>query len=134
MTKNQRLRQLLEQQGIVRSLGAHDVLTAMLIEQAGFESVFIGGFGTSASLLGLPDLNFLTLSEMADAIRRMSARLSVPLIADGDTGHGDLHNVVRTVQSFAQAGASGLFWRSGATAADILRASWLTLPRRWRLK
>ncbi|GIV17721.1 MAG: carboxyvinyl-carboxyphosphonate phosphorylmutase [Armatimonadota bacterium] len=108
MTKNQRLRQLLEQPGIIRSLGAHDVLTAMLIEQAGFETVFIGGFGTSASLLGLPDLNFLTLSEMADAIRRMSARLHVPLIADGDTGHGDLHNVVRTVQSFAQAGASGV--------------------------
>lgn len=108
MTKNHRLRQLLEQPGIIRSLGAHDVMTAMLIEQAGFETVFIGGFGTSASLLGLPDLNFLTLSEMADAIRRMSARLHVPLIADGDTGHGDLHNVVRTVQSFAQAGASGV--------------------------
>jgi methylisocitrate lyase len=108
MTKNRRLRQLLEQPGIIRSLGAHDVLTAMLIEQAGFETVFIGGFGTSASLLGLPDLNFLTLSEMADAIRRMSARLHVPLIADGDTGHGDLHHVVRTVQSFCQAGASGV--------------------------
>lgn len=108
MNKAQRLRQLLQQPGIIRSLGAHDVLTAMLIEQAGFETVFIGGFGTSASLLGLPDLNFLTMSEMADAVRRMSARLSVPLIADGDTGHGDLHNVVRTVQSFAQAGASGI--------------------------
>ncbi len=108
MNKNRRLRQLLEEPGIIRSLGAHDVLTAMLIEQAGFETVFIGGFGTSASLLGLPDLNFLTMSEMADAIRRMSARLSVPLIADGDTGHGDLHNVVRTVQSFAGAGASGI--------------------------
>jgi len=108
MTKNRRLRQLLEQPGIIRSLGAHDVLTAMLIEQAGFETVFIGGFGTSASLLGLPDLNFLTLSEMADAIRRMSARLHVPLIADGDTGHGDLHHVVRTVQIFCQAGASGV--------------------------
>jgi carboxyvinyl-carboxyphosphonate phosphorylmutase len=108
MNKNRRLRELLKQPGIIRSLGAHDVLTAMLIEQAGFETVFIGGFGTSASLLGLPDLNFLTMSEMADAIRRMSARLRVPLIADGDTGHGDLHNVVRTVQTFAQAGASGI--------------------------
>ena len=108
MSKNPRLRQLLQQPGVIRSLGAHDVLTAMLIEQAGFETVFIGGFGTSASLLGLPDLNFLTMSEMADAVRRMSARLSVPLIADGDTGHGDLHNVVRTVQTFAAAGASGV--------------------------
>ncbi|HEX4200317.1 MAG TPA: hypothetical protein VHY59_02280, partial [Chthoniobacterales bacterium] len=45
---------------IIRSLGAHDVFTALIVEQAGFETVFIGGFGTSASTLGLPDLNFLT--------------------------------------------------------------------------
>jgi methylisocitrate lyase len=55
-----RFRELLKQPGIIRSLGAHDVFTALSVEQAGFESVFIGGFGTSASTLGLPDLNFLT--------------------------------------------------------------------------
>ena len=59
-------------------------------------------------MLGLPDLNFLTLSEMADAVRRMARRLTVPLIADGDTGHGDVHNVVRTVVEFESAGASGI--------------------------
>jgi methylisocitrate lyase len=107
-TGPQRLRELLAQPGIIRSLGAHDVFTALIVEQAGFETVFIGGFGTSASLLGLPDLNFLTLSEMADAIRRMAARVSIPVIADGDTGHGDLHNVQRTVRMFEGAGASGI--------------------------
>jgi len=106
--KNKRLRKLLEQPGIIRSFGAHDVFTALLVERAGFETVFIGGFGTSASLLGLPDINFLTLSEMADAVRRMARRLTVPLIADGDTGHGDVHNVVRTVAEFESAGASGI--------------------------
>jgi len=106
--KNSRLRKLLEQPGIIRSFGAHDVFTALLVERAGFETVFIGGFGTSASLLGLPDINFLTLSEMADAVRRMARRLTVPLIADGDTGHGDVHNVVRTVVEFESAGASGI--------------------------
>lgn len=106
--KNSRLRKLLELPGIIRSFGAHDVFTALLVELAGFETVFIGGFGTSASLLGLPDLNFLTLSEMADAVRRMARRLTVPLIADGDTGHGDVHNVVRTVVEFELAGASGI--------------------------
>ncbi len=104
----ERLRQLLAQPGIIRSLGAHDVFTALIVEQAGFETVFIGGFGTSASMLGLPDLNFLTLTEMADAVRRMAARVSVPVIADGDTGHGDLHNVQRTVGMFEAAGASGI--------------------------
>src|SRR5947207_12851950 len=103
-----RLRELLAQPGIIRSLGAHDVFTALIVEQAGFETVFIGGFGTSASMLGLPDLNFLTLTEMADAVRRMAARVSVPVIADGDTGHGDLHNVQRTVRMFEAAGASGI--------------------------
>lgn len=108
MTRPKTLRQLLNQPGIIRSLGAHDVFTALIVEKMGFETVFIGGFGTSASLLGLPDLNFLTMSEMADAVRRMASRLSIPVIADGDTGHGDLHNVQRTVQSFERAGAQGI--------------------------
>src|SRR5213593_2077171 len=103
-----RIRELLSQRGILRSLGAHDVFTALIVEQAGFETVFIGGFGTSASMLGLPDLNFLTMTEMAEAVRRMAARVSIPVIADGDTGHGDLHNVQRTVAIFESAGACGI--------------------------
>ncbi|HTT07823.1 MAG TPA: oxaloacetate decarboxylase [Gammaproteobacteria bacterium] len=102
------LRELMHKPGIIRSLGAHDVLTAVLIEQAGFETVFIGGFGTSASLFGLPDLNFLGMQEMADAVRRMAHRVSIPVIADGDTGHGDLHNVMRCVEEFEGAGAAGI--------------------------
>ena len=110
-----RLRQLLQKPGIIRSLGAHDVFTARLIEAAGLETVFIGGFGTSASLLGLPDVGFLTLAEMADAVRRMAQRVSIPVVADGDTGHGDLHNVVRTVREFEQAGAAGMLLEDQVT-------------------
>lgn len=108
VTPSRRIRELLAQPGIVRSLGAHDVLTAVLIEQAGFESVFIGGFGVSASMLGLPDINFLGMAEMADAVRRMTHRVSIPVIADGDTGHGDVHNVLRCVTEFESAGAAGI--------------------------
>jgi len=103
-----RLRELLAAPGLIRSLGAHDVFTALIVERAGFETVFIGGFGTSASLFGMPDLNFLTMTEMAEAVRRMAARLRIQVIADGDTGHGDLHNVQRTVRSFERAGAAGI--------------------------
>lgn len=102
------LRELMAKPGIIKTLGAHDVLTAVMVEQCGFDSVFIGGFGTSASLYGLPDLNFLGMTEMVDATRRMAHRLSVPLVADADTGHGDLHNVMRCVEEFEGAGAAGI--------------------------
>ncbi|MCB9769129.1 MAG: isocitrate lyase/PEP mutase family protein [Candidatus Omnitrophica bacterium] len=111
MTNNKgpkQLRELLAQPGPIRSLGAHDVFTALIVEQMGFESVFIGGFGTTASQLGLPDLNFLSAAEMADAVRRMASRVRIPVIADGDTGHGDLHNVQHTIELFEGAGAAGI--------------------------
>lgn len=107
-TPTRRLRELMEQPGIIRMLGAHDVLGALIVEQTGFESVFIGGFGTSASMLGLPDINFLGLAEMVDATRRMCESVSIPVLADADTGHGDIHNVMRCVHQFEQVGAAGI--------------------------
>jgi 2-methylisocitrate lyase-like PEP mutase family enzyme len=113
--QTRRFRELLQKPGIIRSLGAHDVFTARLIECAGLETVFIGGFGTSASLLGLADVGFITLTEMADAVQRMAQRVSIPVVADGDTGHGDLHNVVRTVREFERAGAAGILLEDQVT-------------------
>src|SRR5690348_9636638 len=115
MHATRRFRELLSQPGIIRSLGAHDVFTARLIEAAGLETVFLGGFGTSASLLGLPDVGLITLSEMADAVQRMAARVQIPVVADGDTGHGDLHNVVRTVRELEGAGAAGILLEDQVT-------------------
>src|SRR5216683_2542045 len=115
MEATRRLRDLLNKPGIIRSLGAHDVFTARLIETAGLETVFLGGFGASASLLGLPDVGFLTLTEMADAVRRTAQRVAIPVVADGDTGHGDLHNVVRTVREFEHAGAAGILLEDQVT-------------------
>jgi len=109
------LRKLLARPGIIPTLGAHDVFTALIIEQAGFEMVFMGGFGTSASLLGLPDVGLITQTEMAGATRRMATRLSIPLVADGDTGYGDLQNVQRTVELFEAAGAAGILLEDQVT-------------------
>ncbi len=108
MKVTRQLRELLARPGIVKALAPHDVFTARLLEQAGFELLFLGGFGVSASLFGWPDVGLVTLSEMTDAVRRMASRISIPLVADGDTGHGDLHNVARTMREFEQAGAAGL--------------------------
>src|SRR5262245_9262400 len=110
-----RLRELLARPGVIRSLGAHDVFTARLIEAGGLETVFLGGFGTSASLLGQPDIGLITMTEMADAVRRMALGVRIPVVADGDTGHGDLHNVVRTVREFEQAGAAGILLEDQVT-------------------
>src|SRR6516164_8978574 len=115
MATTRQLRELLDNPGVIRSLGAHDVLTARLIEAAGLETVFLGGFGTSASLLGLPDVGLITLTEMAGAVRRMALRVGIPVVADGDTGHGDLHNVVRTVREFERAGAAGVLLEDQVT-------------------
>lgn len=103
-----RLRHLLARPGIVRSLAPHDVFTAKIMEQAGIELLFLGGFGASASLLGLPDVGFITLPEMADLARRVTGAVRVPVIVDGDTGHGGWQNVVRCVRDFERAGAAGM--------------------------
>jgi 2-methylisocitrate lyase-like PEP mutase family enzyme len=88
--------------------GAYDALTARLIEQAGFDVVYMTGFGSTASLIGRPDVGLLTGTEMVDNARRIVSAVDVPVIADADTGYGNAINVVRTVQLFEQAGVAGL--------------------------
>lgn len=104
----EQLRRLLDRPGIIRSLAPHDAFSARVMQQAGIELLFLGGFGASASAFGLPDLGLLGLSEMAEAARRMTGAVDVPVIVDGDTGYGSVLNVVRTVHEFERAGAAGM--------------------------
>ena len=106
--KNRALRSLLNDPGIIVSLGVHDAFSALIAQHAGFNLLFLGGFGVSASRFGLPDLNFLNLSDMELAVQQITRQLSIPLIADGDTGHGNLPHVRQTVERLAAAGASGI--------------------------
>ena len=103
-----RLRELLAGETPVLAPGAYDGLSARLIEQAGFDVVYMTGFGTAASLLGRPDVGLLGLSEMVDNARRITAAVGVPVIADADTGYGNAINVIRTVQEYERAGLAGL--------------------------
>lgn len=108
MTTARQLRTLLARPGLIRSLAPHDVFAAKVMEQAGLPLLFLGGFGASASSYGLPDLGLLGLAEMADAARRMTGAVSVPVIVDGDTGYGSVPNVIRTVREYERAGAAGM--------------------------
>ena len=88
--------------------GAYDGISARLVQDAGFPAVYMTGYGTAASRLGLPDLGFAGLGEMADHARNLAAILDVPLIADADTGYGNALNVRRTVQAYEAAGVAAL--------------------------
>lgn len=103
-----RLRDLLSGSGPLVAPGAYDALSARLVGQAGFDAVYMTGFGTTAGLLGRPDVGLLSGTEMADNARRLVAAVDVPVIADGDTGYGNAINVLRTVQTYEQAGVAAI--------------------------
>ncbi len=88
--------------------GAYDGVSAKLVACAGFPAVYMTGYGTSASRLGLPDLGFAGLTEMVENVRQMVASVPIPLIADADTGYGNPLHVRRTVQAYEAAGIAAL--------------------------
>ena len=90
------------------AVSAHDPLLARLVEQAGFEMIGLSGNAVSASYLGLPDMGFLNLSDMANVARRIAAAVSIPVLVDVDTGYGNAMGVQRTVRELEQAGAAGI--------------------------
>lgn len=99
---------LIQEQGLVVAPGASDALTARLVQQAGFEAVYMTGFGATATKLGAPDIGLLTQTEMAEHARSMTRAVQIPVIADADTGYGGPSNVDRTIAEYAQAGVSAL--------------------------
>ncbi len=103
-----RLRALLDSGELVVAPGAFDALSARLVEEAGFPAVYMTGFGTSAALIGRPDVGLLTMTEMAGNAGRIAACVDVPVIADADTGYGNPLNVIRTVGAFEAAGVAGI--------------------------
>jgi 2-methylisocitrate lyase-like PEP mutase family enzyme len=103
-----RLRELLNSGQTIVAPGAFDPLAARLVEEAGFAAVYMTGFGTSAALLGRPDVGLLTMTEVADSAGRIAACVDIPLIADADTGYGNPLNVIRTVGAYEAAGVAGL--------------------------
>jgi 2-methylisocitrate lyase-like PEP mutase family enzyme len=104
----ERFRKALSQPAAIEVPGCYDVLSAMLLERAGFQAVFLSGYGLAASFLGNPDIGLTTLSETASLTRNLTHRLHVPLIVDADNGYGNEDNVARTVYELESAGAAAM--------------------------
>lgn len=102
------LRELLKNGGPGIVPGATDCFTAKLIEAAGFPVVYVTGGGSANTYLGAPDIGLVTLNELASQVERICDAVSVPVIADSDTGFGGIANVRRTVRAYERAGAAGL--------------------------
>jgi carboxyvinyl-carboxyphosphonate phosphorylmutase len=103
-----RLRALLDSGRTIVAPGAFDSLSARLVEEAGFPAVYMTGFGTSATLIGRPDVGLLTMTEMVGNAGRIAACVDIPVIADADTGYGNPLNVIRTVGAYEAAGIAGI--------------------------
>jgi len=105
--RRQQLRASLHGKGLLVAPGAYDGLSARLVARAGFPVVYASG-GAMARAACLPDLNLISLKEIADQVERICDAVELPVIADGDTGHGGPLNVYRTVRLLRRAGAAAL--------------------------
>lgn len=114
MKATTRLRQLLASGRTLVAPGAHDAMTAMVLEKLGFELIYMTGYGTAAAM-GMPDVGLATIGEMIRNAQYMANAVSIPIIADSDTGGGNAVNVVRTIREYIQAGAAGIHMEDQVT-------------------
>jgi 2-methylisocitrate lyase-like PEP mutase family enzyme len=108
MSNSRRLQELMARRAAVTVPGAANALFARVIEELGFEAVYVTGAGVANMLLGAPDVGLTTMSEVRDTVAAIADAVSVPLIVDADTGYGNAVNVVRTVRALERAGAAGI--------------------------
>ncbi len=109
MRRTTRFRQLVEAPEILVMPGVHDALGAKIAEQAGFEAITMGGYSSTATLLGEPDTSQLSMMELAEHYARLCDAVSVPVFGDGDTGFGNVTNARRTTRAYERAGLAGFF-------------------------
>lgn len=104
----QNFRERIKQDGIIVAPGCYDAFSAKLVEEAGFEALYMTGYGTSATMIGQPDVGLLTMSEMVTRAGQIVSAVHIPVIADADTGYGNPINVIRTVREYIKAGVAAI--------------------------
>ena len=108
MKKSTLLKNMIAERKALVCPGAHDVISAKLIERAGFRACQVSGFGLSASYLGLPDMAFLSFSEALNFSKNIIDAVEVPVMVDADTGFGNAINAMRVTEEFIKIGAAGM--------------------------
>ena len=108
MKKTTALRQMLNERKALPVPGAHDAISAKLIEKTGFKALQVSGFGLAATLLGLPDMAFISFTEVLEFTRNIVDAVNIPVMADADTGYGNAINAMRVTEKFILAGAAGM--------------------------
>jgi 2-methylisocitrate lyase-like PEP mutase family enzyme len=108
MSAGKQLRERLAGNKAVIAPGCYDALTALMVEQAGFDCAYVSGASVSFTRIGRPDLGLTTLTEVADTVANMRERTEIPLVVDADTGFGNALNVIRTVKLLERMGATGI--------------------------
>jgi 2-methylisocitrate lyase-like PEP mutase family enzyme len=107
MTPRQTLKQLLKRNKLLVAPGCFDGLSARLVQEAGFEAAYLSG-GAVARSMGIPDIGLVTMSENIERATQVASVISIPIIADADTGYGNAVNLVRTVRAFERAGVAAI--------------------------
>src|SRR4051812_28010701 len=102
------LRSMLESGKTIVVPGAYDPISAMLVQRAGFQVVYIGSYATAAAGFGMPDVGLVTMDEMAAHAKTIADAVDIPIIADGENGWNNAANIWRTIRSFEQAGVCGI--------------------------
>ncbi len=108
MRKTTRLRELLAKGESIFVPGCYNALSGRILDAIGFPAIYMTGYGTSLSLLGMPDVGLTTMSEMHFNARAIANVTNVPVIADSDTGYGNAINVIRTVKEYIQTGVAAI--------------------------
>lgn len=106
--RTEALRRLVAAPEILVAPGSFDCITARLVEKAGFQAVYVTGSGVSMSALSAPDVGLMSYSEILDRVQRIADVVSIPVIADADTGYGGPLNIMRAVRDFERAGVSAI--------------------------
>jgi 2-methylisocitrate lyase-like PEP mutase family enzyme len=107
MTPRQTLKQLLKRNKLLVAPGCFDGLSARLVQEAGFEAAYLSG-GAVARSMGIPDIGLVTMSESIERAAQVASVITIPIIADADTGYGNAVNLVRTVRAFERAGVAAI--------------------------